>query len=138
MIQSKLAEQRNVLNSLSQHVIGMCIDVHRELGPGVLESAYEECLAYELRVAGLSFQRQIAMPIRYKEVVLDCGYRLDLIIENSLIIELKAVAQLLPLHDAQLLSYLRLTGLPLGLLINFHVPALKDGIKRMANGSLFI
>jgi GxxExxY protein len=131
------ATQRKHLNDLSGKVIGACIEIHRELGPGLLESAYEECLAYELSRAGLRFDRQRALPVRYKEVQLDCGYRLDFVVENALIVELKAVVELHPIHAAQLLTYLKLDKKPLGLLINFNVPALHQGVKRVACGDLF-
>lgn len=129
--------QRKSLNDLTSRVIGACIEIHRELGPGLLESAYAECLAYELAKAGLHFERQSALPVRYKEVQLDCGYRLDFVIEGVLILELKSVAELHPIHEAQLLTYLKLDKKPLGLLINFNVPVLKQGIKRVACGTLF-
>src|SRR6266545_411370 len=129
--------QRKHLNKLSGKVIGACIEIHRELGPGLLESAYEECLAYELSKAGLRFERQRALPVRYKEVQLDCGYRLDLVIEGVLVVELKAVTELHPIHEAQLLTYLKLDQKSLGLLINFNVPTLKKGVKRVACGDLF-
>src|SRR5580765_5451058 len=122
--------QKNRLNELSGTVIGACIEIHRELGPGLLESAYEECLAYELSKAGLRFERQRSLPVRYKEVQLDCGYRLDFVVEGSLILELKAVTELHPIHEAQLLTYLKLDKKPLGLLINFNVPVLKHGVMR--------
>jgi GxxExxY protein len=129
--------ERQKLNELSGKVIGMCIEIHRELGPGLLESAYEECLAYELSRAGLRFERQRALPIRYKEVQLDCGYRLDFVIEETLILELKAVTEMHPIYEAQLLTYLKLDKKHLGLLINFNVPMLKKGVKRVVWGSLF-
>lgn len=129
--------QRRRLNELSNRVIGLCIEVHRELGPGLLESAYEEALAYELSQAGLRFERQRDMPLNYKGVKLDCGYRLDLIIEDELIIELKAVDELRPVHQAQLLTYLKLERRSLGLLLNFNTPVLKNGIKRVVAGGLF-
>ncbi|MBL9136353.1 MAG: GxxExxY protein [Verrucomicrobiales bacterium] len=129
--------QRRGLNELTERVIGLSIEIHRELGPGLLESAYDECLAFEISRAGLSFRRQEPMPVRYKEVELDCGYRLDFVVENALILELKAVTQLLPIHDAQLLTYLRLSGKSLGLLINFNVPVLTRGVKRVVCGDLF-
>ncbi len=128
--------QRRRLNDLSRRVIGLCIEVHRELGPGLLESAYEEALAYELNQAGLKFERQRSMPLNYKGVKLDCGYRLDLIIEDELIIELKAVNELLPIHQAQLLTYLKLERRSVGLLLNFNTPVFKNGIKRIAAGEL--
>ncbi|PWU19583.1 MAG: GxxExxY protein [Verrucomicrobia bacterium] len=129
--------ERQRLNELSGKVIGMCIEIHRELGPGLLESAYEECLAYELSQAGLQFERQRALPVRYKEVQLDCGYRLDFVVEGSLIIEIKAVTELHPIHEAQTLTYLKLDKKSLGLLINFNVPVLKKGVKRVVRGDLF-
>jgi GxxExxY protein len=129
--------QRKRLNDLSGKVIGLCIEIHRELGQGLLESAYEECLAYELSKAGLQFERQKPLPIAYKEVRLDCGYRLDFVIEHSLIVELKAAVDLAPIHEAQLLTYLKLARLPFGLLINFNVPALRNGVKRVVAGDLF-
>ena len=102
-----------------------------------MESAYEECLAYELSQAGLRFERQRPLPVRYKEVQLDCGYRLDFVVENALIVELKAVTELHPIHEAQVLTYLKLDKKSLGLLINFNVPVLKQGVKRVASGNLF-
>ena len=129
--------ERSRLNELSGKVIGACIEIHRELGPGLLESAYEECLAYELSKAGLRFERQRALSVRYKEVQLECGYRLDFVVEDSLIVELKAVTELHPIHEAQLLTYLKLDRKALGLLINFNVPTLKEGVKRVACGELF-
>jgi GxxExxY protein len=139
MINHKDTEaQRRRLNELSRKVIGACIEIHRELGPGLLESAYEECLAYSLSKLDIQFQRQIPMPVRFKEVLLDCGYRLDFLIEETLIVELKAVDEMHPVFEAQLLTYLKLTRKPLGLLINFNVPVLRDGIKRVAFGRLFL
>ena len=129
--------RRTWLNELSGAVIGACIEIHRELGPGLLESAYEECLAYELSKAGIRFERQRPLPVRYKEVQLDCGYRLDFVIENELIVELKAVTELHPIYEAQLLTYLKLDRKPLGLLINFNVPVLNKGVKRVVCGDLF-
>jgi len=121
------------LNEISGQVIGAAITVHRELGPGLLESAYESCLAYELRQRGLTVEEQIPVPVVYKGIKLECGYRLDLLVEKRIIVELKAVDALLPIHDAQLLTYLKLCKLRLGLLINFNVPILKNGIKRLLN-----
>jgi GxxExxY protein len=117
-------------DSLSSKVIGLAIEVHRELGPGLLESTYETCLAHELSLAGLRFLRQHPMPVRYKGVTIDCGYRVDLLVQEALILELKAVDALLGIHEAQLLTYLKLAGIKTGLLINFNVPVLKDGIRR--------
>ncbi len=116
---------------LTGKVIGLAIEVHRHLGPGLLESAYEECICWELKQAGLSVQRQVALPVVYKGVKLDVGYRVDVIVENRLILELKTVEKLLSIHEAQLLTYLRLTGLKTGLLINFNTAVLKDGIRRL-------
>ena len=119
------------MNSITGRVIGAAIDVHRTLGPGLLESAYEACLAYELTQNGLHVERQKSLPVVYKEVNLNAGYRLDLLVERKIIVELKAVDLLTPLHKAQLLSYLKLSGLNLGLLINFNVQVLKNGIQRV-------
>jgi GxxExxY protein len=119
--------------AITEQVIGACIEVHREIGPGLLESAYEECLCYELSQRWISFERQKPLPVKYKGVLLDCGYRLDLVVEERIILELKAVEALLPVHKAQVLTYLKLAGLTLGVLINFNVPVLKDGIKRIVN-----
>ena len=129
--------QRQRLNELSGKVIGLSIEIHRELGPGLLESEDEECPAYELSNSGLHFERQRPLPVRYKEVKLDCGYRLDFVVEGALILELKAVTELHPIHQAQLLTYLKLDKKVLGLLINFNVPALNQGVKRVACGDLF-
>lgn len=129
--------QRSRLNELSRRVIGLCLEVHRELGPGLLESAYEEALAYEFTQAGLVFERQRETPLLYKGVKFNCGYRLDLLVEGELILELKAVTELLPVHHAQLLTYLKLERRSLGLIINFNLPMLKDGIRRVVAGDLF-
>ena len=111
--------------------------MHRELGPGLLESAYEEALAFELEQNEIPFERQRELPLKYKAHTLDCGYRIDLLVDQELIIELKVVSELLPIHHAQLLTYLRLSNLSLGLHINFNVPRLKDGIRRIVAGGLF-
>ena len=108
--------------------------MHSHLGPGLLESAYEECLCRELSIRGLTFERQKPLAVSYKGVKLDCGYRLDVVVGGLVILELKAVDQVEPIHEAQLLTYLKLSGLKLGILINFNVPLLKDGIKRIVNG----
>lgn len=118
------------LNKLTESIIGAAIEVHRTLGPGLLESAYEECLCYELSQRSIPFERQVALPIRYKNVTLDCGYRLDLLVGGSVILELKSVEAIEDLHKAQLLTYLRLRNCSVGLLINFNVPMLKQGIVR--------
>ncbi len=116
---------------LTERVIGAAIEVHRHLGPGLLESAYEECLLWELGQAGLKPLRQVPLPVVYKEVKLDIGYRLDLVVQDKLIVELKTVEKLLPIHEAQLLTYLKLSGMKTGLLLNFHSAVLRDGMKRM-------
>jgi GxxExxY protein len=121
------------INEVTERVIGACIEIHKTIGPGLLESAYEECLCHELRLAGLGFERQKALAVAYKGVQLDCGYRIDLIVEDKLIVELKTVQELLPIHEAQLLTYLKLSGLAVGLLMNFNVPVLRRGIKRIVN-----
>jgi GxxExxY protein len=123
------------MERLSQKVIGAAVQVHRELGPGLLESAYEACLAYELRELGFMVETQKPLPIKYPGMKLDCGCRLDIVVENKIIVELKAVEKLQPVHEAQLLSYLRLSEISLGLLINFHSPFLKDVIKRLDHHS---
>ncbi len=121
------------LNELSEKIIGCAIKVHRTLGPGLLESAYEVCLVHELRKAGLKVERQVSLPIIYEGIQLDAGYQLDVIVEDKIILELKAVENLLPIHEAQLLTYLKLANKKLGLLINFNVTLLKNGIKRKMN-----
>ncbi len=120
-------------NEISHKIIGCAIDVHRALGPGLLESAYEECLAAEMTHQGIQFERQKPIPVVYRNVKLDCGYRLDFLVENKVIVELKAIDILPPIVDAQLLTYLKLLDKRLGLIINFHVSYLKDGIKRLVN-----
>ena len=121
------------INQLSSKIIGAAIEVHRTLGPGLLESAYEECLCYELELRRIKFERQKALPIIYKGKRLDCGYRLDIVIENKIITELKPIEKIEPIHKAQLLSYLKLSGQRLGLLLNFNVSVMKDGIVRLVN-----
>ena len=116
---------------LTERIIGFAIDVHRQLGPGLLESAYEECLYFELKQNRLDVRRQVPLPVIYKSIRLDCGYRLDLVIENQIIIELKTVERLLPPHEAQLLTYMKLSGMRTGLLLNFNTAVLKDGIRRL-------
>ena len=120
-------------NRITEKVIGCAIAVHKALGPGLLESAYEECLCYELSLTGLTFARQVTLPVVYKGVNLDCGYKMDIVVEDTIVVELKTVEKLLPIHHAQLLSYLKLSKRSVGLLINFNVPVLKDGIKRIVN-----
>ena len=121
------------LHRITEGIIGAAIEVHRDLGPGLLESAYETCLAFELVERGLKVEQQKPLPVVYREVKLDCGYRLDLLVEEAVIVEVKAVDRLAPIHKAQLLSYLRLSGCKVGLLINFNVKVLKDGIRRVVN-----
>ena len=118
------------LAHMSHKVLGCAIAVHRQLGPGLLESVYRRCLARELETAGLNCQQETAVPIVYKGEALDCGFRADLIVENQILLELKAVERLLPIHEAQLLTYLKLTRLRLGLLVNFNATPLKSGIRR--------
>lgn len=121
------------INELTETIIGAAIEVHRALGPGLLESAYEECLCRELRLRDVPFERQRPLPIEYKGAKLDCGYRLDVLVAGRVVVEIKAVAALEPIHEAQLLTYLRLGGWSVGLLMNFNVAVLKSGIKRMVN-----
>lgn len=120
-------------NEITGTIIGAAIEVHRALGPGLLESAYEACLAYEIVQRGLYVESQKPLPLVYKEVYLDCGYRLDLLVENTVIVEIKSVDSLAPIHTAQLLSYLKLSNLRVGLLFNFNVEILKDGMRRIVN-----
>jgi len=121
------------LNRLTELIIGAAIEVHRHLGPGLLESAYEECLCYELSQLGLRFVRQVHLPVGYKGIKLDCGYKMDLVVEDSVILELKTVDHLLPIHSAQLLTYLKLSGKKVGLLLNFDEPILRKGLKRLVH-----
>ena len=116
---------------LTKRIIGAAIEVHKAIGPGLLESAYQTCLAQEFRLRSIAFETEKPVPIIYKGIQLDCGYRLDFLVENKIIVEIKSVEGLLPIHEAQLLTYLRLTGCKIGLLINFNVPILKNGIKRI-------
>lgn len=122
------------INEVSGTVVDAAMKVHTALGPGLLESAYEACLVHELRKRGRKVSSQAALPVVYEGVEIDVGYRIDLLVEDMVIVELKAVERLLPIHDAQLLSYLKLSGRKLGLLINFNVLHLRDGIRRLANG----
>jgi GxxExxY protein len=125
--------ENDSLDEISHRIIGAAIEVHRHLGPGLLESAYQSCLAFELKQLGLKLEEQKPLPVVYKNAKLDCDYRLDFVVEDEIIIEIKAIEKLLPIHDAQLLSYLRLTKKRVGLLMNFHVPVLKNGLKRIVN-----
>ena len=118
------------LNELTHEIVGAAIEVHRHLGPGLLESSYRECLCHELRLRRIKFRRECGLPLEYKGIRLDCGYRVDIVIQDQIAVELKCVQALLPVHEAQLLTYLRLGGWKVGLLINFNVPVLKDGIRR--------
>ena len=121
------------LNQLSEKVIGLCIEIHRNLGPGLLESAYEECLCYELSKAGIPFERQKPVTVKYKEVNLDCGFRIDVLVDQQLIVELKSVEKVLPIHEAQIITYLKIADMRAGLLINFNSVILIKGLKRFVN-----
>ena len=120
-------------NSLSNDVIGAAIEVHRQVGPGLLEAVYRDCLFLELKERGISAECEVPLAMRYKTFEVQAAYRLDMLVENSLVVELKAVEQLMPVHTAQVLSYLKLSGMKLGLLLNFNVPVLRDGIRRVVN-----
>jgi len=121
------------LDGLTRRIIGAAIEVHRRIGPGLLESAYNACLSFELRQMGVRIDEQVPLPVIYRDVKLDCGYRMDFVVEDAVIIEVKAMEHLAPVHHAQLLSYLRLADKRVGLLINFHVRMLKEGIRRIVN-----
>jgi GxxExxY protein len=121
------------VNEITEKVIGAAIEVHRHLGPGLLEGAYEECLCYELNQLGLAFQRQVHLPLHYKGIQLQCAHRMDLLVEDAVVVEIKASEEMPRLYSAQLLTYLKSAHKSVGLLINFNVPVLKDGIKRIAN-----
>ena len=122
------------INQLSSKIIGAAIEVHKVLGPGLLESAYEKCLCHELKLRGLSFDSQKPLPLVFKGEEIDCGYRLDIVVDNAIILELKSCEQIEPIHKAQLLTYLKLSGLTLGLVLNFNVPVMRDGIVRIVTG----
>lgn len=128
--------ERERLNKITETVIGAAMHIHRTLGPGLLESAYVACLAYELRKRGLQVEQQVPVPLVYEDVKLECGYRMDLRVDGSVVVEVKSVEALAPVHEAQTLSYLRLSGCKVALLINFNVAVLKDGIRRFINGSI--
>ena len=130
-VSSAIAAAR--LNRLTEQIIGAAIEVHRLTGPGLMESAYEACLCYELSQRGLQFRRQVELPVRYKGINLDCGFRMDLLVEDAIVVELKTVDRLLAIHSAQLLTYLKLSGKKLGLLMNFNEPILTKGLKRLIN-----
>ncbi len=124
------------VNAVTERVIGAAIQVHRTLGPGLLESVYLACLLHELRVAGLAVETQYQVPVQYGDVKIDCGYKIDVLVEETVVVEVKSVANLAPIHDAQLLTYLRLTRRPVGLLINFNTKVLTNGVRRFINGWL--
>ena len=121
------------INQLSSKIIGAAIEVHRALGPGLLESSYQKCLCHELRLRGLSFEDEKPLPLVYKGEKLDCGYKMDLVVENAIIVELKSCEKLKPIHKVQILTYLKLSNLKVGLLLNFNVPLMRDGIVRVVN-----
>ncbi len=121
------------INKLSSRIIGAAIEVHKALGPGLLESAYEECICHELSIGGLSLERQKPLAVRYKGINLDCGYRLDVVVEGAIVLELKSCDKIEPIHKAQLLTYLKLSGIKLGLLLNFNVTLMREGIVRIVN-----
>ena len=123
-------ETKLKFDELSNKVLGCAIEVHRELGPGLLESTYEQCLAYELSRTKIPFKVQVELPVEYKEIQLDCGYRIDVLADDRLIVELKSVNQLMPIHEAQILTYMKLAGVKVGLLINFNVTILTKGVRR--------
>jgi GxxExxY protein len=130
-----MTEQQRV-NRITENIIGAAIQVHRVLGPGLLESAYEACLAFELAKRGLKFEQQKPLPLIYEQVKLECGYRIDLLVDGSVVVEVKSVDGLAPIHEAQVMSYLKLSECKIGLLINFNVRVLKDGIRRFVNGTI--
>jgi len=128
--------EREEIDKITQAIIGAAIQVHQTLGSGLLESAYEACLAYELGILGLKVETQKPLPLVYKSVKLDCGYKIDLLVEEKVIVEIKSADQIMPIHKAQVISYLKLSGCKVGLLINFNVKLLKNGIQRIINGTL--
>jgi GxxExxY protein len=130
---NKEEEAAEYINGITERIIGAAIQVHRELGPGLLESAYQTCLKHELEYQGLSCRSEVELPVAYRGITLDCGYRIDLLVNETVVVELKTVESILPVHEAQLLTYLKLSKCPAGLLINFFVSKLKDGVKRMVN-----
>ena len=127
--------ERERLNKITEMIIGGAIQVHRALGPGLLESAYEACLAFELKKRGLGIEEQKPLPLVYDQVKLDCGYRIDLLVERAVVVEVKSIDAVAPIHEAQVISHLKLSGCKVGLLINFNVLQLKEGIRRFVNGS---
>jgi GxxExxY protein len=120
-----------IAEQLTQRIIGLAIEVHRNTGRGLLESVYEQCLCYELRQAGLAFERQVGVPVLYKGIVFDEGFRADIVVDRKVIVEIKSVAAIQPAHESQLLTYLRMSGIQVGLLLNFNVPRLTDGLRRL-------
>ncbi len=128
--------ERDRLNAITKSIIGAAIQVHKNLGPGLLESAYEACLAYELGKRGLRFEKQKPLPLVYEQVKLDCGYRIDFVVEGSVVVEVKSVDAIAPIHEAQVITYLKLSGCKLALMINFNVNVLKEGLRRFVNGQL--
>ena len=128
--------ERDRVNATTDVIINSAIEVHKALGPGLLESAYEACLAYELRNRGLQVESQKPLPLTYKDITLDCGYRIDLVVDNIVLVELKAVDAISPIHQAQVLSCLKLSGIKVGLLMNFNVKLLKNGLHRFINGQI--
>lgn len=120
-----------IFDELSKRVIGCALEVHKNLGPGLLEPTYEQCLAHELKCAGIPFMLQHPLPVNYNGIKLDCGYRVDLFVDNKIIVELKSVDKVLPIHQAQLLTYMKLAGVKIGLLMNFNVRFMREGIKRL-------
>jgi GxxExxY protein len=126
--------ERQKADELSREIIGAAIEVHKHLGPGLFESAYEECLCCELGLRGIEFKRQVPLPLNYKGMKLECGYRLDLLVEDLVVVELKAVEAFDPIYDAQMITYLKLRNAWLGMIINFNVKKLKDGVRRLVNG----
>jgi GxxExxY protein len=133
---AEIAESWMDINNLTGQIIGAAIEVHRAIGPGLLESAYEQCLCRELSIRHVVYERQRALPVDYKGLLLDCGYRLDLLVADLVVVEIKAVETLLPIHEAQLITYLKLGGWHVGLLINFNVTVLKNGIRRRVLGCM--
>lgn len=127
---TKSTKEEKAFDPLSGKVIGCAIEVHRNLDPGLLESAYQKCLAYELNQAGIKFEMEVPVPVNYKTVSLDCGYRIDVLVEETIVLELKAVDKLTGLHEAQLITYMKLANISIGLLLNFNEKTMKDGIKR--------
>jgi GxxExxY protein len=119
-----------IFEELTNKIIGSAIEVHKELGPGLLESAYQACMCHELNLRKVPFRQQIELPVKYKGIQLDCGYRIDMLVEEKVVVEFKAVTEMVPVYDAQILTYMKLSHCKVGLLINFHVPVLKDGVKR--------